>query len=107
MRPIGMHKRQGFKSFKRQLIQKYIFVPILILFISSSLTSKRYSDLAISVELRLPGITGTKGKPDNRKFEYMGNKNKTNPQINEFEFIKLKKTCLYQNYIELFKKYIC
>ena len=36
----------------------------------------------------------------------MGNKNKTNPQISEFEFItiKKKKKCLYQNFVELFKK---
>ena len=42
-------------------------------------------------EPRLSGLTGTKGKPDNRKFGYMGNKNKTNPQISEFEFITIKK----------------
>ena len=35
----------------------------------------------------------------------MSDKNKTNPQISEFELITIqKKTCLYQNYIELFKK---
>ena len=35
----------------------------------------------------------------------MGNKNKTNDQISEFEFITIKKKNLfYQNYIELFKK---
>ena len=35
----------------------------------------------------------------------MGNKKKTNPQTSEFEFIAIKTTtCLYQNYIEFFKK---
>ena len=45
----------------------------------------------------------------------MGNKNKTNPQISEFEFISIKNKVkkkknktkgFYQNYIELLKKYI-
>ena len=60
--------------------------------------------LSITVEPRLSGLAGTKSKPDNRKSGYMGNKNKTKPQISEFEFITIKKTCLNQNYIGLFKK---
>ena len=42
------------------------------------------------VEPRLSGLTGTNGTPDNRKFGYMGNKYKTNPQISEFEFINVR-----------------
>ena len=41
-----------------------------------------------TVEPRLSRLTVIKGKLDNRKSVYMGNKNKTNPQINEFKFIK-------------------
>ena len=51
--------------------------------------------LLITVEPRLSELTGTKGKPDNRKSGYMRNKNKTNPQISEFEFITIKKKKVY------------
>ena len=47
--------------------------------------------LGNTVEFRLSRLTGTKGKLDNRKSGYMGNKNKTIPQISEFEFITIKK----------------
>ena len=49
----------------------------------------------ITVEPRLSGLTGTKGKPDNRKSGNMANKTKTNPQISGFEFITIKNNNMF------------